>query len=82
MQKVGDLPASRGRAPAAHVVGVNVRIDHRRGRGAQLGQQRVVALDVPSRIHHDGVSVTDQDIAERSLADAIELHDVGEGRGG
>ena len=59
---------------------MSVRVDHRRGRRPQLGQQRVVALEVPSRIYDHSITVAHQDITQRSLADAIELNHVGQGR--
>ena len=61
---------------------MNVRIDDRRWRRTQLGQQRVVALEVPAGIHDNRVTVTHQHITQRPLPHAIELNHVRQGRGG
>ena len=76
MQEVGNAPAPRRGTRPTQIVGVHVRVDDRRGRGPELLQHRLVALDVPSRINHDGIAVAHEDVAQGTLADAIELHDV------
>ena len=78
MEEVGHLPARGGSARAADVVRVDMRIDDCRGRRLQRREQGVVALYVPARIHDDGVAIAHQDVAERPLADTIELDHVGQ----
>jgi len=60
---------------------VHVRIDHGGGRGAERGEQLVVALEVASGVHHHRVAVADQDVAEGALPDSVELDHVLQRRG-
>src|SRR5207302_8801464 len=69
------VPPSGGRARAAQVVCVHVRVDHGGGCGVELPQQLVVALDVTARVDDDGVAVAHQHVRQRALAHAVDLND-------
>ena len=76
MKEVGHVPARGGSARTAHIVCVNVRIDDGRRTRLELGEKFVVTLEVPARIYHNRVTVAHEHVAERALADAIELDHV------
>ncbi len=82
VEEIRDVPAGRRRPCAADIIGMNVRIDDSGGCRAKLRQQRIVAIDVPSRINDDGVPIAHEHVAQRPFADAIELHHMRQGRGG
>ena len=62
VHEIGDLPARGGGARAAQVVRVHVGVDDRRRGRAEVVEQRLVRLEVPTGIDDDRVAVAHQHV--------------------
>src|ERR1041384_6433642 len=83
MEKVGDAPALGGGPRTAHVVGVDVRVDHGGGGGFEVAQNRFVVLQVSPGVHDHRVAIAREHVAERAFSHPVDLYDVLErARGG